>query len=44
MWWLAPNFSDGAEFEFGAPSIRLTVLLTGPNLSTPSPPPLGLVE
>lgn len=22
MWWLAPNFSDGAEFEFAAPSFR----------------------
>lgn len=44
MWWLAPNFSDGAEFEFAAPSIRLAVLLNGPNLSTPTPPPLGLVE
>lgn len=44
MWWLAPNFSDGAEFEFAAPSIRLAVLLNGPNLSTPTPPPLGLVD
>lgn len=44
MWWLAPNFSDGAEFEFAAPSIRLAVLLNGPNLSTPTPPSLGLVE
>lgn len=26
------------------PSIRLAVLLNGPNLSTPTPPPLGLVE
>lgn len=22
MWWLPPNFSDGAEFEFAAPSSR----------------------
>lgn len=44
MWWLAPNFSYGAEFEFAAPSIRLAVLLNGPNLCTPTPPPLGLVE
>lgn len=44
MWWLAPNFSDGAEFEFAAPSIRLVVLLNGPNLSTLYLPPLGLVE
>lgn len=26
------------------PSIRLAVLLNGPNLSTPTPPPLGLVD
>lgn len=44
MWWLAANFSDGAEFEFAAPSIRLVVLLNGPNLSTLCLPPLGLVE
>lgn len=38
MWWLAPNFSDGAEFEFAAPSIRLAVLLNGriyPSLHLP---------
>lgn len=44
MWWLAPNFSDGAEFEFAVPSIRPAVLLNGLNLSTPTPPPLGPVE
>lgn len=48
MWWLPPNFSDGAEFEFGCsvlPSIRLMVLLNGLNLSTPTtPPPVRLNE
>lgn len=47
MWWLAPNFSDGAEFEFAAPSLRpfaWRCYWTGRIYPPLHLPPLGLVE
>lgn len=47
MWWLPPNFSDGAEFEFAAPSFRPFAwwcFWSGRICPPYTSSPLGLVE